>query len=309
MMKVTYNYDGDECVADVDASGNPLRAYTWGQGIDIKRAQSPRRSSRATAILRPARRAGARSRIRRRSGNCHLLAVTVFSAATNTYYAVKDHLGSVHALVDASGNAALTVTYDAWGNVQSAVSNGQLAARNRYLFQGREYSFATGLYNFRARWYDPRLGRWLSNDPIGISGGLNLYEFCGNDPVNWRDPDGLRVEIHSRWVKGLEGIASHTYITVTDSKGQVNTWGSYKDNGCNTAKHDDPSDVGTLRTSTVTVPPPPGMTQDEWDVVVNLEGLIRVHNQKQKYWPLGGGREGKRGNCHNTTRAILEGAG
>ena len=124
MTNVTYNYDGDECVADLDASGNPLRVYTWGQGID------------------------------------NLLAVTVFdTAATNTYYAVKDHLGSVHALVDESGVAALTVRYDAWGNVQSAVGNGQLAALNRYLFQGREYSFATGLYFFRARWYDPRLGR------------------------------------------------------------------------------------------------------------------------------------------------------
>jgi len=61
---------------------------------------------------------------------------------------------------------------------------------NRYLFQGREYSFATGLYNFRARWYEPELGRWLSNDPIGISGGLNLYEFCGNNPVNYVDPWG-----------------------------------------------------------------------------------------------------------------------
>ena len=274
MTNVTYNNCNDECVADVDASGNPLRAYTWGQGID------------------------------------DLLAMTVFSAgSTNTYYAVKDHLGSVHALVDASGNAALTVTYDAWGNVQSAVGNGQLAALNRYLFQGREYSFATGLYNFRARWYEPELGRWLSNDPIGISGGLNLYEFCGNNPVNWRDPDGLRVEIHSRWVKGLEGFASHTYITVTDSKGQVNTWGSYNDNGCNTAKHNDHSDVGTLRTSSITVNPPPGMTQDEWDEAVNLEGLIRVHNQKQKYRLRGGDGGKKSGNCHTTTRGILEGAG
>jgi uncharacterized protein RhaS with RHS repeats len=41
------------------------------------------------------------------------------------------------------------------------------------------------------RWYDPITGRWLSNDPIGISGGLNQYVFCGNNPVNFRDPFGL----------------------------------------------------------------------------------------------------------------------
>ncbi|MBR4249271.1 MAG: RHS repeat-associated core domain-containing protein [Verrucomicrobia bacterium] len=61
---------------------------------------------------------------------------------------------------------------------------------NRFLFQGREYDYDTALYYFRARWYEPETGRWLSPDPIGISGGLNLYTFCGNDPVNFVDPTG-----------------------------------------------------------------------------------------------------------------------
>jgi uncharacterized protein RhaS with RHS repeats len=45
-------------------------------------------------------------------------------------------------------------------------------------------------FAYRLRWYDPVTGRWLSNDPIGISGGLNQYVFCGNNPVNFRDPYG-----------------------------------------------------------------------------------------------------------------------
>ena len=48
-----------------------------------------------------------------------------------------------------------------------------------------------GLINFRDRWYDAMTGRWLSKDPIGLSGGLNLYAFCGNDPVNKIDSLGL----------------------------------------------------------------------------------------------------------------------
>ncbi len=60
------------------------------------------------------------------------------------------------------------------------------------MWQGREYDAKTGLYYFRARWYSPETGRWLSKDPIGISGGLNLYAFCGNNPVNFIDPLGLR---------------------------------------------------------------------------------------------------------------------
>ena len=60
-------------------------------------------------------------------------------------------------------------------------------ARNRYRFQGREWSIATGLTNFRMRWYNAETGRWLSKDPIGLGGGLNLYEFCENTPLNSMD--------------------------------------------------------------------------------------------------------------------------
>ena len=67
--------------------------------------------------------------------------------------------------------------------------NGKLAAI-RYRFQCREWSAATGLVNFRMRWYDSVTGRWLSKDPIGLNGGLNLYAFCNGDPVNYLDADG-----------------------------------------------------------------------------------------------------------------------
>jgi RHS repeat-associated protein len=73
------------------------------------------------------------------------------------------------------------------------IPNQQSQIQNRFLFQGREYSHVTGLYYFRLRWYDPATGRWLSKDPIGISGGLNLYAFCANDPVNYVDPSGTEL--------------------------------------------------------------------------------------------------------------------
>jgi RHS repeat-associated protein len=157
---ICHIYDGAQCVVDVSSAGTPLRSYTWGQGLD------------------------------------NLLAVTVFSTgATNTYYAVKDHLGSVQALVDAQGQIVESYACDVWGNTTirasdlSPLTSSQFG--NRFMFQGREYSTATGFYNFRARWYAPTIGRWLSKDPIGLEGGLNLYVFCGNDPVNFTDPMGL----------------------------------------------------------------------------------------------------------------------
>ena len=92
-------------------------------------------------------------------------------------------------------------------------------ATSRYRFQCREWSAATGLVNFRARWYDPVTGRWLSKDPIGLSGGLNLYAFCGNDPVNSLDPFGL-----SAWGDVYDKVLKDEYgdvLSISDDIGLV----------------------------------------------------------------------------------------
>ena len=154
-------YDSLHVLADVDDSGTVLRTYTWGTGID------------------------------------NLLAFTDYTGTeTNSYFAITDHLGTVHALADENGDIVESYRYDAWGNVLEVLdSNGnpitESALGNRYLFQGREYSWATGLYYFRARWYDPETGRFVSTDPIGISGGLNQYMAFNNNPMMVRDPLGL----------------------------------------------------------------------------------------------------------------------
>ncbi|MBM4164689.1 MAG: hypothetical protein FJ222_09665, partial [Lentisphaerae bacterium] len=153
-------YDGAHLLADLDATGGVVRSYVYGPEID------------------------------------ELVAMTIHTGdVPRTFYALRDHQNTVWAWVDESGNVAESYDYDAWGRVLGiydgeGASMAQSAIGNRFLFQGREYSFATGLYHFRARWYDPVTGRWLSNDPIGIEGGLNQYVFCGNDPVNYSDPDG-----------------------------------------------------------------------------------------------------------------------
>lgn len=59
-------------------------------------------------------------------------------------------------------------------------------------FSGREWDADAKLQNNRARWYDPTIGRFLSEDPIGFdSGDPNLYRYAGNDPINFRDPSGF----------------------------------------------------------------------------------------------------------------------
>jgi len=62
------------------------------------------------------------------------------------------------------------------------------------LFTSREYDRESGLYFYRARYYDPSLGRFVSQDPIGITDDVNLYAYVGNNAINRVDPTGLTCE-------------------------------------------------------------------------------------------------------------------
>ena len=68
---------------------------------------------------------------------------------------------------------------------------------NSIRFGGRELDSETGLYYNRARYYDPQVGRFVSEDPIGLQGGMNPYAYAGNDPVTFSDPFGLCAQTDS----------------------------------------------------------------------------------------------------------------
>jgi RHS repeat-associated protein len=76
--------------------------------------------------------------------------------------------------------------YDAWGNLES----GTLPLPRPFAFTGREWDLETGLYYYRARYYEPKLGRFISEDPIGPSGGLNFFAYADGSPTNLADPFG-----------------------------------------------------------------------------------------------------------------------
>ena len=107
----------------------------------------------------------------------------------NSYYYHRDHQGSILSLTDSNGATVESNRYDAYGvtTKTSTVNTG-----NIYGYTGREYD-DEDLYYYRARYYDPTLQRFISEDPIYLSSGdYNFYAYVGGNPVNGVDPFGLQ---------------------------------------------------------------------------------------------------------------------
>jgi RHS repeat-associated protein len=103
------------------------------------------------------------------------------------FYYVSEEPGHVVGLVNASNQVVNTYEYEPFGGVVAQTE--QLA--QPFKFAGREYDAETGLYFMRSRYYDPQLARFISEDPIGIEGGLNVFAYVNDDPANTTDPYGL----------------------------------------------------------------------------------------------------------------------
>ena len=97
---------------------------------------------------------------------------------------LSDALGSVIAQTDDSGATTSQYAYSPYGEVQSSGET-----TNALQYTGREND-NTGLDYYRARYYDPQLKRFISSDPIGLAGGINMYAYVGGDPISKRDPRG-----------------------------------------------------------------------------------------------------------------------
>jgi RHS repeat-associated protein len=102
-------------------------------------------------------------------------------------YYHSDGLGSIVALTDEAGTLTGTQMFDAWGNRIFDASSGEQPG---YGYTGREPD-ATGLVYYRARYYDPSVGRFTQRDPIGLAGGLNQYAYVSGNPISLTDPTGL----------------------------------------------------------------------------------------------------------------------
>jgi RHS repeat-associated protein len=156
-------YAGWQLIAEYNAAGKWRRKYVCGPGID-----------------EPIRMIG------------------IVGSVTNQYYYHADGLGSVSQITDASGSVVDSYRYDVYGTptiyTASGVVTNSTAINNRLMFTARDRDPDTSWYNYRYRYYNPNLGRFVQPDPIGIkSGDMNLYAYCGNEPAVHTDPDGRTV--------------------------------------------------------------------------------------------------------------------
>ncbi|MHA7918843.1 RHS repeat-associated core domain-containing protein [Alloalcanivorax xenomutans] len=122
----------------------------------------------------------------------------------------NDHLNSVSALTGHNGAVEERTTFDAFG---MPLSQSMPGTENTLLYTGREYDRNSGLYYYRARYYDPEIGRFISEDPARFEGGINFYAYVGNNPINYNDPMGL-VKWNDAFSSGLGMITSGAGVFV-----------------------------------------------------------------------------------------------
>jgi RHS repeat-associated protein len=157
-------YDGQNILAALDGNNNLLALFTQGPGID------------QPLIMR------------RPDGT--------------KFFMLADALGSVVAHADESGAVVERVAYEAYGKPVFVDVRGPPVVASESLtgapfaFTGRTWENETGLFDYRFRQlYDPYVGRFGQEDPIGVAGGdLNLFAFTLNNPVNYGDPLGLKIK-------------------------------------------------------------------------------------------------------------------
>ncbi len=129
-----------------------------------------------------------------------------------------DHLGTPQELTDQNGEVAWSAQYKAWGEVreQRSALALQEGVTNPIRFQGQYYDHETGLHYNRYRYYDPGVGRFISQDPIRYSGGLNLY-FYGPNAIGLVDPLGLAGHKVGANTAGPDVLARGVHVNVNGS--------------------------------------------------------------------------------------------
>jgi len=146
-----------------------------------------------------------------------------------TYFYHPDGLGSISSLTDTTGNLAASYIYDSFGNLTA--STGTIT--NPFKYTGREFDSESGLFYYRARYYDPGEARFQSEDPIGSRIGVNRFHYVANAPTNFTDPSGFcKISVGHHPIVGVglylpcgvQLLPEHAYIVIGDKGEKEDRW-------------------------------------------------------------------------------------
>jgi RHS repeat-associated protein len=162
---------------------------------------------------------------------------------TGMFFLHPDHLGSVSMVTDANGNylggmnlasGESKIKYAAYGEIKREDSSGPDILR--YKYTGQEEDYETGLYYYKARFYDPGIGRFLQADSMmdtSSAAGMNLYMYVDGNPIKNRDPSGNNAFWHmfGQIVKGILKAGDYKNFTAANAAGGVKWAGTSIGNG------------------------------------------------------------------------------
>ncbi|MDF5776478.1 RHS repeat-associated core domain-containing protein [Pseudomonas syringae] len=200
----SYQYDslGRRVAKQSEIKGHTEHKRFLWQGLRMLREESPGQSS--LYLYEPGSYAPL-ARVDEKEGEVE----------NKVYYFHTDQIGTPLEMTDAEGQIVWQAKYRAWGAVEKLVVN---EVEQNLRFQGQYFDVETGLHYNTFRYYDPEIGRFITQDPIGLLGGFNLYRYTPN-PVRWTDPLGLVHELTPGYnVYGLfqEGAEKPYYVGITD---------------------------------------------------------------------------------------------
>ena len=112
--------------------------------------------------------------------------LAMIKPAESVYYYHNDHLGTPQVLTDDTQTIAWKGVYTPFGGAVASIQT----VENPFRFPGQYYDQETGLHYNYFRYYNPQTGRYITPDPIGLEGGINLFAYTAGNPVNFIDPYG-----------------------------------------------------------------------------------------------------------------------